>query len=227
MSLTILAVDDERPALDELEYLLSGSPGVTAVITASDATAALRELGRHSVDAIFLDINMPGLSGLELAEVLRNYADPPPVVFVTAHDDKAVDAFAVGALDYLLKPIRDARLAEAIDRSRRSGESQERADRSGTGRTGDTTSRTGPRRGGPGGTGRVTCWCAAIRSAGSRPSATTPGCIRRRVPIWFEYRCPPGVPLVRRRFLRRIGRIWCRCRWSPDCDRAGRRRWCA
>ena len=116
MSLTILAVDDERPALDELEYLVSGSPGVTAVITASDATAALRELGRHSVDAIFLDINMPGLSGLELAEVLRNYADPPPVVFVTAHDDKAVDAFAVGALDYLLTPLREARLAEALDR---------------------------------------------------------------------------------------------------------------
>ncbi len=116
MSLTILAVDDERPALDELEYLLSESPAVSAVVTASDATAALRELGRHRFDAIFLDINMPGLSGLELAEVLRNYADPPPVVFVTAHDDKAVDAFAVGALDYLLKPIRDARLAEAIDR---------------------------------------------------------------------------------------------------------------
>lgn len=116
MSLTILAVDDEQPALDELEYLLSNSPAVDTVITATDATTALRELGRHAVDAIFLDINMPGLSGLELAEVLRNYTDPPPVVFVTAHEDRAVDAFAVGALDYLLKPIRDARLAEAIDR---------------------------------------------------------------------------------------------------------------
>jgi two-component system response regulator LytT len=116
VSLTILAVDDEQPALDELEYLLSNSPAVDTVITATDATTALRELGRHAVDAIFLDINMPGLSGLELAEVLRNYTDPPPVVFVTAHEDRAVDAFAVGALDYLLKPIRDARLAEAIDR---------------------------------------------------------------------------------------------------------------
>ena len=58
------------------------------------------------IDAVFLDINMPGLSGIELAGVLANFADPPAVVFVTAHDDKAVAAFDVGAVDYLLKPIR-------------------------------------------------------------------------------------------------------------------------
>lgn len=115
-SLVVLAVDDERPALDELGYLLTRQPEVSEVISASDATAALRELNERAVDAIFLDINMPGLSGLELAGVLRNYAAPPVIVFVTAHEDKAVDAFEVGAVDYLLKPLREERLAQAVAR---------------------------------------------------------------------------------------------------------------
>lgn len=114
--LTVLAVDDEAPALDELVYLLEGHPAIAAVRRAADATAALRELGEGGADAIFLDINMPGLSGLELAAVLGNYAEPPAVVFVTAHDDKAVAAFDVGAVDYLLKPIRRDRLDEAVRR---------------------------------------------------------------------------------------------------------------
>ena len=72
-----------------------------------------RLLRAHDVDAVFLDINMPGLSGLELAGVLGRYAAPPAIVFVTAHDDRAVHAFEIGATDYLLKPLREARLAEA------------------------------------------------------------------------------------------------------------------
>ncbi|NDZ95059.1 response regulator transcription factor [Streptomyces sp. SID6673] len=116
MSLVVLAVDDEPPALDELTYLLGRRPEIDEVLSAGDATDALRQLNEHHVDAIFLDINMPGLSGLELAGVLTKYADPPAVVFVTAHDDKAVDAFEVGAVDYLLKPLRDERLTQAISR---------------------------------------------------------------------------------------------------------------
>lgn len=115
--LTVLAVDDEAPALDELAYLLGRHPGVAEVFTAGDATSALRELNRHSIDAVFLDINMPGLSGIELAGVLTNFAHRPAVVFVTAHDDKAVAAFDVGATDYLLKPIRADRLDEAVRRA--------------------------------------------------------------------------------------------------------------
>ncbi len=115
--LTVLAVDDEAPALDELAYLLGRHPCVTQVFTAGDATSALRELNRHPIDAVFLDINMPGLSGIELAGVLTNFAHPPAVVFVTAHDDKAVAAFDVGATDYLLKPIRQDRLDEAVRRA--------------------------------------------------------------------------------------------------------------
>jgi DNA-binding LytR/AlgR family response regulator len=122
-SLAVLAVDDEAPALDELVYLLGRHPAVAEVLAASDATSALRELNERTVDAIFLDINMPGLSGLELAGVLANFSNRPAVVFVTAHDDKAVAAFDVGAVDYLLKPIREDRLDEAVRRVlARSGE---------------------------------------------------------------------------------------------------------
>lgn len=116
MSLSVLAVDDERPALDELVFLLRRAPGIGEVFAAGDATGALRELGDHRIDAVFLDINMPGLSGIELATVLRKLSSPPQIVFVTAHDDRAVDAFDVGALDYLLKPLREDRLREAVDR---------------------------------------------------------------------------------------------------------------
>ena len=116
--LRVLAVDDEAPALDELVYLLGRNPAVGEVLAASDATAALRTLNEQSLDAVFLDINMPGLSGLELAGVLANFARPPALIFVTARDDKAVAAFELGATDYLLKPIREERLDAALRRVR-------------------------------------------------------------------------------------------------------------
>lgn len=114
--LTVLAVDDEAPALDELVFLLGEHPDIAEVRSAGDATSALRELNQCAIDAVFLDINMPGLNGLELAGVLTNFSYRPAVVFVTAHDDKAVAAFDVGAVDYLLKPIRQSRLDEAVRR---------------------------------------------------------------------------------------------------------------
>ena len=116
--LRVLAVDDEPPALDELTYLLGRHPDVAEVISAGDANSALRVINERDVDAVFLDINMPGLSGLELAAVLTNFARPPALVFVTAHEDSAVAAFEVGALDYLLKPIREERLDAALRRVR-------------------------------------------------------------------------------------------------------------
>jgi DNA-binding LytR/AlgR family response regulator len=114
--LVVLAVDDERPALDELAYLLGRNDEVGDVHTAQDATTALRLLRVHTIDAVFLDINMPGLDGLELAGVLSEFAQRPAVVFVTAHEDRAVAAFDLGAVDYLLKPIREERLAESVRR---------------------------------------------------------------------------------------------------------------
>lgn len=114
--LEVLAVDDEAPALDELMYLLNANDGIGHVYGVGDANAALRELAERRIDAIFLDINMPGLSGLELAGVLSNFSHPPAVVFVTAHEERAVAAFDVGAVDYLLKPLRAERLDEAVRR---------------------------------------------------------------------------------------------------------------
>ena len=114
--LRVLLVDDEQPALDELGYLLSADERVGEVVTAVTATEGLRILRETDVDAVFLDIQMPGLTGLELAEVLRRFKEAPPVVFVTAHEQHAVEAFDLDAVDYVLKPVRADRLAEAVRR---------------------------------------------------------------------------------------------------------------
>jgi DNA-binding LytR/AlgR family response regulator len=116
MSLVVLAVDDEPPALDELAYLLNADDRVTHVHRAGDATEALRVLRDTEVDAVFLDIRMPGLDGMELARILRRFAQPPAIVFVTAYDDGAVDAFDLGVTDYVRKPVRAERLAESLRR---------------------------------------------------------------------------------------------------------------
>lgn len=114
--LRVLVVDDERPALDELSYLLDADDRVGEVIACQSATDGLRILREREVDSVFLDIQMPGLTGLELAEVLGRFKQPPPVVFVTAHEQHAVDAFDLHAVDYVLKPVRPERLAEAVRR---------------------------------------------------------------------------------------------------------------
>ncbi len=117
--LVVLAVDDEAPALDEIRFLLSGDPRVATVLTAADAAQALRMLqpGASPVpDAVLLDIAMPGWDGVDLARVVSALPQPPAVAFLSAHDDRAVDAYEIGALDYLLKPVRAARLAEAVTR---------------------------------------------------------------------------------------------------------------
>jgi DNA-binding LytR/AlgR family response regulator len=119
--LRILAVDDEPPALEELVYLLGQDPRVGEVESAGDGGAALRALDHalacdRPVDGLFLDIRMPGLDGLDVARVLSRIAEPPPVVFVSAHDDFAVRAFELQAADYVLKPVRPERLTEAVRR---------------------------------------------------------------------------------------------------------------
>lgn len=119
--LTLLAVDDERPALEDLVRMLRASPRVGRVEGAASAAEALVMLGEagEAYDALFLDVRMPGLDGLELARVLRRFEQPPAIVFVSAFDDAAVDAFELAALDYLVKPVSRQRLDEAIDRVRR------------------------------------------------------------------------------------------------------------
>lgn len=114
--LRVLAVDDEPPALDELAYLLRADPRVRSVQTAADVAGALRLLRDSDVDAVFLDIRMPGLDGMELARVLTRFAQPPAVVFVTAYDERAVEAFELGVVDYVRKPVQADRLAESLRR---------------------------------------------------------------------------------------------------------------
>lgn len=114
--LRILAVDDEPPALDELAYLLRADGRVAKVHTAGDATEALRVLRDADIDAVYLDIRMPGLDGMELARVLGRFAKPPAVVFVTAYDDRAAEAFDLGVTDYVRKPVQADRIAESLRR---------------------------------------------------------------------------------------------------------------
>ena len=114
--LEVLVVDDEQPALEDLAYLLRQHPRIGSVVTASDATDALRRLRDGSFAAVFLDIRMPGLDGLELARVLSRFARPPEIIFVTAFEQHAVEAFELQAVDYLLKPVRPERLSDAIRR---------------------------------------------------------------------------------------------------------------
>lgn len=114
--LRVLAVDDEAPALDELVWLLGQVERIGTVLPADSGEAALRILHEQQVDAIFLDVQMPGLSGIDLARVLSRFTAQPPVVFVTAHEQHAVDAFALDVVDYVLKPVRPERLAEAVRR---------------------------------------------------------------------------------------------------------------
>lgn len=117
--LRVLAVDDEPPALDELVYLLRRTEGVGSVVSAGNAAAALAALQSDAFDAVFLDIRMPGISGLDLAGLVGKFAQPPEVVFVTAYEQHAVDAFDMAATDFLRKPIRAERLAEAVRRVQR------------------------------------------------------------------------------------------------------------
>jgi DNA-binding LytR/AlgR family response regulator len=113
-----LLVDDEAPARSELRYLLAAHPEVQVVgeaATAAEAIELARDL-RH--DVVFLDVEMPGLTGLQAAPLVRERRDPPAIVFVTAHAEYAVDAFAVEAFDYLLKPVDPERLARVVERLR-------------------------------------------------------------------------------------------------------------
>src|SRR5204863_4010733 len=110
----VAIVDDAAPARSELRPLLAAQKEVEVVGGAASAADAATLVGR--CDVLFLDVEMPGASGLDLARLLRGAAEPPVVVFITAHAEYAVDAFAVEAFDYLLKPVDPERLARVVER---------------------------------------------------------------------------------------------------------------
>jgi DNA-binding LytR/AlgR family response regulator len=116
VALRALVVDDEAPAREELLWLLGRDARIGRVRAACSASDALLALDTEPVDVVFCDIKMPGLGGLDLARVLGRFAQPPLVVFVTAYDEHAGDAFDLRATDYVRKPVRPERLAEAVRR---------------------------------------------------------------------------------------------------------------
>jgi DNA-binding LytR/AlgR family response regulator len=116
-SASALVIDDELPALDELSYLLRTTFSITPVDAAQNSADALRYLQERHYDVVFLDVRMPALNGIELGNVLRRFATPPAIVFVTAYEEYAVRAFEIGACDYLLKPVSRTRLRTALERA--------------------------------------------------------------------------------------------------------------
>ncbi|NQX92871.1 MAG: response regulator transcription factor, partial [Flavobacteriales bacterium] len=108
-----LIVDDERLARKDLIQLLENHPKIEIVGEAQDAIEAEEKIKELQPDVIFLDIQMPGKSGFDLLEHLQF---PPQVIFVTAHDEHAVKAFEVSALDYLMKPVEPKRLEESVEK---------------------------------------------------------------------------------------------------------------
>jgi two-component system LytT family response regulator/two-component system response regulator LytT len=119
-TLRVLVVDDEQLARDELCYLLEQVGDVDVVGQAGNGLEALTAVDRHEPDLIFLDIQMPGLGGFEVARrLLAQGEEAPAIIFVTAYDQHAIAAFDVNAVDYLLKPVDAARLEQGLQRARR------------------------------------------------------------------------------------------------------------
>lgn len=114
-------VDDEPLARDELNFLLGQCTGLSIVGEAENARDALMWLESNVADIVFVDLHMPGPDGLSLCSRLQELAHKPHVVIVSAHEESAARAFEAGASDYLLKPVRLARLAQCIDKLRSSG----------------------------------------------------------------------------------------------------------
>jgi len=120
MSLNTVIVDDERPARDELSFLLKGFPEVNVVAQGKNGLEALALIKEHNPDLVFLDVQMPGLDGFGvIKKLVERKARLPQIVFATAYDHYAVHAFEVNAVDYVLKPFDKARIAKAIQRARK------------------------------------------------------------------------------------------------------------
>jgi two-component system, LytTR family, response regulator LytT len=117
--LRILIVDDESPARRELARICGKLMGVEVVGEAGDGADAGKPVRKPEPDAVLLDIQMPGLDGFQVVARLAGMERPPAIVFVTAYDEYAIRAFEVHAVDYILKPVEEKRLAQAIERARR------------------------------------------------------------------------------------------------------------
>jgi len=121
-------VDDEQLARDELGYLLGQLGGVEVIGQAGNGVEAISTIDRLRPDVVFLDVQMPGLTGFEVARRLLDTRASSQIIFVTAYDQHAIEAFEVNAVDYLLKPVEQGRLEVAVDRARRRIDSDRQAE---------------------------------------------------------------------------------------------------
>ncbi|MEO8258925.1 MAG: LytTR family DNA-binding domain-containing protein [Acidobacteriota bacterium] len=119
MDLRAVLVDDEQLARDELGFLLEQLGGVAVIGQAGNGVEALSTIDRLQPDLVFLDVQMPGLTGFEVARRLLDADAPTHIIFVTAYDQHAIEAFEVNAVDYLLKPVDPVRLGLAVQRAQR------------------------------------------------------------------------------------------------------------
>ncbi len=127
-TLTTVIVDDEQLACDELAYLLRDFPEIDVVATGRNGLEAVDLIRKAEPDLVFMDVHMPGQDGIAVVRELRESGvELPHFIFVTAYDQYAVEAFRLEAMDYLLKPVDKARLAETIDRARRSSQEKKSA----------------------------------------------------------------------------------------------------
>ena len=115
----VLIVDDERPARERLRQLIEDLDGYEFAGEAENGHEALEMAAAERPDIILLDIRMPGIDGIETAHHLNAADDPPAIVFTTAYDEYAIDAFDAGAIGYVLKPVRRTRLSAALDQASR------------------------------------------------------------------------------------------------------------
>jgi two-component system response regulator LytT len=120
MAINTIIVDDEKPARDELAYLLKGFPEINVIGQGKNGVEAVSLIKEHAPDLVFLDVQMPGLDGFGvLKKLVERKMKVPHVVFATAFDHYAVQAFDVNAVDYVLKPFDKARISKAIQRARK------------------------------------------------------------------------------------------------------------
>src|SRR5437867_6699994 len=125
MSINTIIVDDEKPARDELAFLLKGFPEINVIGQGKNGVEAVSLIKEHTPDLVFLDVKMPGLDGFGvLKKIVERKMKVPHVVFATAFDHYAVQAFDVNAVDYVLKPFDKARISKAIARARKAMETQ-------------------------------------------------------------------------------------------------------
>jgi DNA-binding LytR/AlgR family response regulator len=114
-----MIVEDEKLARDELKFLIEEDPDFEVISETADGEKALSLLKKVKIDLLFLDIQIPGKSGIEIARILNQQQNAPYIIFTTAYDEYAVEAFQLSAVDYLLKPISDQRLQESLEKAKK------------------------------------------------------------------------------------------------------------